>query len=118
MREVCCVATQAVLCCSSSLIVAVEHGQCWTRAAADQPPLPACSRTFIAYQPQPFNPLQGHCWVLADNEQLEPPHVIDSRSFGPLPLSNVVGRCAGFVWRKACWLLCGPACLASHAPQS
>lgn len=35
---------------------------------------------------------QGHCWVLADNEQLEPPHVIDSRSFGLLPLSNVVGR--------------------------
>ncbi|PRW05766.1 mitochondrial inner membrane protease subunit 2-like [Chlorella sorokiniana] len=35
---------------------------------------------------------QGHCWVLADNEQLDPPHVIDSRSFGPLPLSNVVGR--------------------------
>ena len=36
----------------------------------------------------------GHCWVLADNEQLQPPHVIDSRSFGPLPLSQVIGRCA------------------------
>jgi hypothetical protein len=36
--------------------------------------------------------LQGHCWVLADNEQLAPPHVIDSRSFGPLPLSLVMGR--------------------------
>lgn len=48
--------------------------------------------------------VQGHCWVLADNEQLEPPHVIDSRSFGPLPLSNVVGRCAeplGSCWRLA-----------------
>jgi hypothetical protein len=36
--------------------------------------------------------LQGHCWVLADNEQLAPPHVIDSRSFGPLPLDTIVGR--------------------------
>jgi hypothetical protein len=30
--------------------------------------------------------------VLADNEALEPPEVIDSRSFGPLPLPNVLGR--------------------------
>lgn len=35
---------------------------------------------------------EGHCWVVADNEQLQPPHVIDSRSFGPLPLQNVLGR--------------------------
>ena len=34
----------------------------------------------------------GHCWVLADNEALKPAQVIDSRSFGPLPLENVVGR--------------------------
>lgn len=32
-------------------------------------------------------------WVVADNEKLEPPHVEDSRSFGPVPLTNVVGRC-------------------------
>lgn len=38
------------------------------------------------------SPAQGHCWVLADNDKLVPPHVIDSRTFGPLPLSNVVGR--------------------------
>ena len=36
--------------------------------------------------------LQGHCWVLADNPELEPPHVIDSRSFGPLPFSSILGR--------------------------
>ncbi|GAB4819536.1 hypothetical protein N2152v2_006582 [Parachlorella kessleri] len=35
---------------------------------------------------------QGHCWVLADNPELEPPHVIDSRSFGPLPFSSILGR--------------------------
>ncbi|KAL4418699.1 hypothetical protein ABPG77_008713 [Micractinium sp. CCAP 211/92] len=35
---------------------------------------------------------EGHCWVLADNESLAPPNVIDSRSFGPLPLSHIVGR--------------------------
>ena len=35
---------------------------------------------------------EGHCWVLADNSELEPPNVIDSRTFGPLPLANVLGR--------------------------
>ncbi|EFN53981.1 hypothetical protein CHLNCDRAFT_135936 [Chlorella variabilis] len=35
---------------------------------------------------------EGHCWVLADNAQLEPPRVIDSRAFGLLPLSAIVGR--------------------------
>ena len=34
----------------------------------------------------------GHCWVLADNEDLKPSQVIDSRSFGPLPFSNIIGR--------------------------
>jgi hypothetical protein len=30
--------------------------------------------------------------VLADNEALKPPEVIDSRAFGALPLSNILGR--------------------------
>ena len=30
--------------------------------------------------------------MLADNEALAPPHVIDSRSFGPLPLGAISGR--------------------------
>ncbi len=34
----------------------------------------------------------GTCWVLADNEALEPKQVIDSRSFGPLPYKHIVGR--------------------------
>lgn len=34
----------------------------------------------------------GHCWVLADNAELKPPDVIDSRSFGFIPMTNVVGR--------------------------
>lgn len=34
----------------------------------------------------------GHCWVVADNEDLDPSQVIDSRSFGPLPIENVMGR--------------------------
>lgn len=38
--------------------------------------------------------MQGHCWVLADNADLAPPHVIDSRSFGPLPFTNILGRVA------------------------
>lgn len=34
----------------------------------------------------------GNCWVLADNEELEPPDVIDSRSFGFLPYNSILGR--------------------------
>lgn len=34
----------------------------------------------------------GNCWVLADNEELRPPAVIDSRTFGPLPVENIMGR--------------------------
>jgi hypothetical protein len=34
----------------------------------------------------------GNCWVLADNEELKPPAVIDSRTFGPLPVKNIMGR--------------------------
>ena len=41
---------------------------------------------------QAFSIPAGHCWVLADNEDLAPPDVIDSRSFGPLPFSRVLGR--------------------------
>jgi hypothetical protein len=35
---------------------------------------------------------EGYCWVLADNEELAFPDVIDSRTFGPLPLNNIIGR--------------------------
>lgn len=34
----------------------------------------------------------GLCWVMADNPDLEPPHVEDSRSFGPVPFQNIEGR--------------------------
>jgi hypothetical protein len=34
----------------------------------------------------------GTCWVLCDNESLSPKEALDSRTFGPLPLSNIVGR--------------------------
>jgi len=35
---------------------------------------------------------EGQCWVVADNEALRPPHVEDSRSFGPLTLRDIQGR--------------------------
>eukprot|EP01026_Neomeris_dumetosa_P078729 TRINITY_DN8541_c0_g1_i1.p2 TRINITY_DN8541_c0_g1~~TRINITY_DN8541_c0_g1_i1.p2 ORF type:complete len:246 (-),score=24.75 TRINITY_DN8541_c0_g1_i1:315-1052(-) len=42
---------------------------------------------------QPFTIPPGHCWVLADNQNLEVGNeVIDSRCFGPLPYENIVGR--------------------------
>lgn len=34
----------------------------------------------------------GHAWVLADNEDVPVADATDSRTFGPLPLSHVVGR--------------------------
>ncbi|KAF8065520.1 MTS1 [Scenedesmus sp. PABB004] len=34
----------------------------------------------------------GHCWVLADNERLSPPDVIDSRAFGYLDMRLITGR--------------------------
>lgn len=34
----------------------------------------------------------NHCWVLADNSKLSPPDVIDSRTFGHIPYSSIVGR--------------------------
>lgn len=41
---------------------------------------------------EPFQLASGTCWVLCDNESLSPKESRDSRSFGPLPLSNIVGR--------------------------
>eukprot|EP00198_Chlamydomonas_reinhardtii_P009981 XP_001699318.1 predicted protein [Chlamydomonas reinhardtii] len=42
----------------------------------------------------PFIIPAGHCWVLADNTHLrvEDGEVIDSRSYGHIPYSNVIGR--------------------------
>lgn len=34
----------------------------------------------------------GHCWVLSEAPEFKPNEVIDSRSFGPLPVENIVGR--------------------------
>ncbi|KAH9551745.1 hypothetical protein CY35_09G029000 [Sphagnum magellanicum] len=34
----------------------------------------------------------GTCWVLCDNGGISPKEAVDSRSFGPLPLSNIIGR--------------------------
>jgi inner membrane protease subunit 1 len=43
---------------------------------------------------KPFRLPSGSCWVLCDNETLSPkvPECRDSRSFGPLPISNIIGR--------------------------
>ncbi|GLC45644.1 hypothetical protein PLESTB_001789600 [Pleodorina starrii] len=42
----------------------------------------------------PFLIPPGHCWVLADNAELRPEagEVIDSRSYGHIPFSAVIGR--------------------------
>lgn len=52
---------------------------------------------------------EGMCWVLADNDKLAPPDVIDSRSFGPLPLVRVR--------RWATWMVV-PRRAGMHNPHS
>lgn len=34
----------------------------------------------------------GHCWVLADNDAMRAPEVEDSRTFGYIPMSSILGR--------------------------
>lgn len=35
---------------------------------------------------------EGQCWVLSEAESFKASEVIDSRSFGPLPVENIIGR--------------------------
>lgn len=35
---------------------------------------------------------EGHCWVLTEDDAFKPNEIIDSRSFGPLPVQNIIGR--------------------------
>ncbi|XP_022156611.1 uncharacterized protein LOC111023476 [Momordica charantia] len=41
---------------------------------------------------EPFVLEKDQCWVLADNEKLKPKEANDSRTFGPVPMSDIVGR--------------------------
>ncbi|PON81742.1 Peptidase S26A, signal peptidase I [Trema orientale] len=41
---------------------------------------------------EPFVLEKEECWVLADNEKLKPKEANDSRKFGPVPMTDVVGR--------------------------
>ncbi|XP_020277146.1 uncharacterized protein LOC109851425 [Asparagus officinalis] len=41
---------------------------------------------------EPFILEKDQCWVLADNESLKAKEAKDSRLFGPVPMSNIVGR--------------------------
>ncbi|XP_078439938.1 mitochondrial ATP-independent inner membrane protease subunit 2-like [Wolffia australiana] len=41
---------------------------------------------------EPFVLEKDQCWVLADNESLKPKEARDSRTFGPLPMTDIVGR--------------------------
>ncbi|GMP90653.1 hypothetical protein CsSME_00041675 [Camellia sinensis var. sinensis] len=40
----------------------------------------------------PFVLEKDQCWVLSDNENLKPKEANDSRRFGPLPMTDIVGR--------------------------
>ncbi|KAL1826016.1 hypothetical protein DCAR_0314220 [Daucus carota subsp. sativus] len=41
---------------------------------------------------EPFVLEKDQCWVLADNENLKPKEAKDSRIFGPVPMTDIVGR--------------------------
>ncbi|XWS31421.1 hypothetical protein CRYUN_Cryun23aG0074000 [Craigia yunnanensis] len=41
---------------------------------------------------EPFVLEKDQCWVLADNEKLKPKEAKDSRFFGPVPMTDIVGR--------------------------
>lgn len=41
---------------------------------------------------EPFLIPFEHCWVLADHPEAKPGEFIDSRVFGPLPFSTIIGR--------------------------
>jgi hypothetical protein len=41
---------------------------------------------------EPFVLEKDHCWVTADNEALKPKDAKDSRTFGPVPMKDIVGR--------------------------
>lgn len=41
---------------------------------------------------EPFVLEKDQCWVLADNENVKPKEVKDSRTFGPVSLTDIVGR--------------------------
>ncbi|KAL0461102.1 UNVERIFIED_CONTAM: hypothetical protein Slati_0737400 [Sesamum latifolium] len=41
---------------------------------------------------EPFVLEKDQCWVLADNENLKPKEAYDSRTFGPVTMSDIVGR--------------------------
>ncbi|XP_038897309.1 mitochondrial inner membrane protease subunit 2-like [Benincasa hispida] len=41
---------------------------------------------------EPFVLEKEQCWLLADNEKLKPKEAYDSRTFGPVSMSDIVGR--------------------------
>ncbi|XP_021770135.1 mitochondrial inner membrane protease subunit 2-like isoform X2 [Chenopodium quinoa] len=41
---------------------------------------------------EPFILDKDECWVLADNEALKPKEAKDSRTFGPVHMSDIIGR--------------------------
>uniref|UniRef100_A0A1D1Y159 Mitochondrial inner membrane protease subunit 1 n=1 Tax=Anthurium amnicola TaxID=1678845 RepID=A0A1D1Y159_9ARAE len=41
---------------------------------------------------EPFILEKDQCWVLADNESVKPKEARDSRTFGPFPMTDIVGR--------------------------
>ncbi|KAF8394278.1 hypothetical protein HHK36_020485 [Tetracentron sinense] len=41
---------------------------------------------------EPFTLETDQCWVLSDNETLKPKEANDSRTFGPVPMTDIVGR--------------------------
>ncbi|WOL18063.1 hypothetical protein Cni_G26856 [Canna indica] len=54
--------------------------------------LEGCEMVSSNDKDEPFILEKDQCWVLADNESLKPKEAQDSRIFGPVPMTDIVGR--------------------------
>ncbi|XP_058101615.1 mitochondrial ATP-independent inner membrane protease subunit 2-like [Magnolia sinica] len=46
----------------------------------------------IDVKDMPFVLEKDQCWVLSDNESIKPKEARDSRTFGPVPMTDIIGR--------------------------
>lgn len=82
-------------------IVALEGDEMISDLPGDEPFVCVCVRPTLAlhthlsdYRHRLWRSIPpGHAWVTRDNEALPLNEAPDSRTFGPLPLSAITGRC-------------------------
>lgn len=51
-----------------------------------------CEMVSTVESDEPFVIEKDECWVVSDNEDLKPKEAYDSRTFGPVNMTNILGR--------------------------